>query len=309
MPKVSYSLKTLDVADGETEIKSIKAGKEFLLVCSVQDLRPDPAPGTPPPPDNPFANMRGVFAAYCDVLFDQNLASVRVAEKQQLAFAATSSPTGTIILSFVVAPAVLRSTSPIPYDNRTLVGRQQTAQALAKGLNLILGANAVRATSIDRSVPARYAIEFYGLPDIIEPLLRANLPGQPAIVSAFPMITELVRGDVNNPDSYKAAFVFSPEFQNVKSAKHLANVSGIAEVGAVATSFDPGDTAIHELFRVRMLAKPFGSSGAASSGALSFRPDFARLTRPVDYTLLFGEMHGVQHSDIAVSPASLTITP
>jgi len=72
--KVNYTVKCF-ASGTNTQITSIKVGQKFDLVLLVQDLRPA---GTYFNPNYGLTlnKARGVFAAYTDILFNQNLVQV-----------------------------------------------------------------------------------------------------------------------------------------------------------------------------------------------------------------------------------------
>jgi hypothetical protein len=284
-PIVQYVIRTLEPGT-DTPINSILAGRDFDLEVLAQDLRNDGDPS------------RGVYAAFLDVLYDESLAKVRVAEVQRISF--FGDLTGTFSLSFNG-----QTTDPIIYDVNTPQGAAALPAKLENALNKILGPGSVKVTP-DADT---FLIHFIGQYDVDEPMLQSSDPNI--------LVTEVVKGDPSVPKSFTEAFrsydlglgddLPSP-YQISLSANNAPD--RIDELGAQV-----GLTATHnvltEVVRGRVKALMPGNQ---SSQNLVFTPDFSQITSPIHDTLVFADINAtpaeksyVSPDQIAALPVSLTI--
>src|SRR5206468_6613140 len=86
----AYTLQPIDKASTATTIipiSSIQQGQDFFLQMVVQDLRPDLF-------NNPGGaeNVRGLFAAYTDVLYDKSLVTVAVSDTDTITVPSSATP-------------------------------------------------------------------------------------------------------------------------------------------------------------------------------------------------------------------------
>ena len=273
----------------------IAKGASFDLALVTQDLRP---PGTYDFMGSTRNLMRGVFAAYCNILFDKTMARVQVAEVQTLTFHKTQ---GTFRLVFTQPnkPNKLpKSTSTLAYNNATQASVVLTATQIARALNTLFGGNVV--TVVPWYTPytyfGGYNIRFTGAYDVDEPLLNSS--------TADVVVSELVKGDPNFAPSFLGSFMFGPKYPNGRQAVNTPQ--GIGRLGAFNDLSGGSGVCSVEVVWVRMLA--------LQAGTVAFKPDLAGLAYPNDDCLVYGnwaatppEYSNVDPSEVQLTPFPLTI--
>lgn len=298
-PKVQYAVRCYQPGTS-TVITSLRAGQPFDVAVLVDDLREegsyiDPRTGQPLP------LLRGVYAAYCNLVWDKKLADLAVFEQQAISFGPTPV-SGTFRLSQGGKTSRL-----IGFNNRDPVTRAQTAAHIQAALNAMFGARIVTVTVPSLRL-SRYDVTFSGRPNIDVPLLSDD--------KTFIKVTEVTKGDPSQLNNLVQALNYSDEYQNGREAIQASY--GIASLGAFANSFTGTGAASVELVRMRMVAKPPANQVAAM---LTFRPDFSAATNggvgleyPMYDTLVMGnlaagEASAVDPSEIEAVPFTLTVTP
>lgn len=268
-PVVRFTIETL-VPGTNTPITAITNGRDFDFRVTVQDLRDD---GNP---------IRGVYAAYLDVLFDRTLAKVRVPEVQRLTLGGSTPVTGTFTLT--LNPG--QTTAPISYSRQSSGDLVTNATAIQTALNNLLGAGSVIVTQVFPQ--AAYDIRFVGQADIDQPPLQVSITGT--------TVVEIVKGNPNNANSFRDSFRSrdlgfvgggASLYQSGLSA--INGIDRIDELGAQLGSQSSLDTNVHELVRARMTATlPAGET----LRTLIFTPDFSDLVHPTHDTLVYADLIG-----------------
>jgi len=267
-----------------TPITSVKVGQEFDLVLYTQDLRPNP--------NND--RIRGVFAAYTDVLYDKLYSSVRTYEVQAITFQPVVPLVGTLtlrVLNTVVGP--------IAYNNSNALAKANTAKAIQNTLNAKFGTGKFVVTIGEPFSSTKYNIKFAGYPDVDQQPIMTNLP------QVF--VTETLKG--NSEAAFFNSFQYSSDYPNGKLAHN--EIDRIDALGAFSGSFGGLSTNPYEVVRVRMVARV--------SGKTSFTPSVADMEYPAQLTLVYANLliaddpnetnSEVAASDIVVQGVDLTITP
>jgi len=267
-----------------TPITSVKVGQEFDLVLYTQDLRPNPNGD----------RIRGVFAAYTDVLYDKLYASVRTYETQTLSFPQSLPLVGNVTLKVF---GILFG--PIPYNNSNALTKANTAKSIANLLNSRFGAGKFTVNVAYAPTSYNYVVKFAGYPDVDEQTITASPPQV--------VVTETLKG--NSAAAFFNSFQYSSDYPNGKLANN--QIDRIDALGAFSGSFTGLSTNPYEVVRVRMVARV--------SGTTSFTPSVADMEYPQQLTLVYANLviaddpnetnSEVAASDIVVQGVDLTITP
>lgn len=271
MKKVRYSLVCYKSGTNEV-IDFIKVGQDFDLAFNASDIRP-----------TINNNLRGVFAAYTDILYNKKLVDVRAAEVQLITFN-RSVRNGTFKLT---VPSSVRTstniwnifgktktTSAIQFDNRNLGGIIRTNQNIENALNDILGPGSVKVNVVSNGLT--YAVKFIGFYDVDRTLMKSNVSNV--------TVKELIKGDTNLPASFLSGVTFSEFYTNMKTGADAPD--RLDNLGAVFTGnlwwSGVGSDVTLEVARIRMLAKNMGS--------LPFTLDLTDVPRPTYETLVLGNV-------------------
>jgi hypothetical protein len=288
--KVNYTVRCF--APGSiNSLSNVKVGQKFEVALSTRDLRSN---GT-------YFNthlgrtvnlVRGVFAVYIDIGYDQKLSEVQVPEVQVLSIFAPSGGT----MNLTVGD---KTTYTFTYYHISPSYIAYTAISIENALNSILGPGSVKVTNVPGT--NQYRIVFVGL---------AN-KDIPTIISNRSNITvhEALKGDLNDNASFLNSLKFNGVYTNGKGASY--GIDRISRLGAFAGTFELS-TSEYEVVRVPMVAKlPEGVDFATQI----FTPDFASLIYPYDYTLVYGnlaanppEQSEVLVEETEVVPAALVVS-
>ena len=309
--KVEYVFSAIDPTTGNPTT-TVGAGKTFFLVMSARDLRPEGTfiddNGTPTNPndDEERERIRGVYAAYADVLFDRNEVSPAVFEVQNIALPSNSTGTFKLTVNGV-------DTANIAFDSRS-AGRAGTVTAIQNALNAALGGpgQVVVTNNINN-----FRVQFVGQVNVdVAPMTAKDVVF--TLGSGTINITEFIKGDPTNSDAILNSVTFSSQYLNGPSALNGTNPDRIDELGAFfsgQTSVGAG-VGLNEVLRVLMIAKELPDG--VSTEQTVFTPDFVNMVRPADDTLVFAnlqiqdeeprESQDVLVNQIAFNTLTLTIT-
>ncbi len=253
--KVKYTLRCFDGLGNE--VTEINDGKEFDLVLFAQDLRPE---GEYNYNGDIRALLRGVYAAYVDVLYNEANSPIKGNEVQTISF--TSRQRGTV--KFTANNRISRQLS---YNVTTGPQRELTRLNLQSILDELLGKNVVTVKLASNN---SYNVNFLIPGDVHE--LKSNNP--------LVKVAETFKGLV-----FFDAFKFSPQYQNGKSARDDFNaIRGLGAFFSGNTSLGAGIEEV-EVVRVRMVAKLMPAQNIAIQ---NFVLDLSKLTHPMDDTLVMG---------------------
>jgi len=231
-PKVNYTLTT--VAPGtNTPLSAVSFGKEFDLVLSTQDVRPNPNGDL----------IRGVFAAYIDVLFNSAIVKPRTYEVQSIFIPNTTPVEAKLYIRFGYY-----FVGPIPYNNRTSSTKSTTAKAIQNALNSHLGTNKVSVAFAYAAGGTIYNVTFVGYPDADVPLMAC----------APPQITVTEKYKGGSVSAFSTGLTYSSNYPNGKAGKPTDY--GIHALGAFSGNFGGLGESLLEVVRVRMVAKARGQA-------------------------------------------------
>lgn len=249
----SYDSVTGELLPSSNRTATIRKDSDFYVQLVDQDVRPA---GTDPIKGTPLA--RGIFAAYTDILFDTNFATIAANETQAITND-SAEETGTFTLTLPTnASGISGTTAPITFSADTAA----TATNIRNGLNTALFGGSQGTRVRFDSATSRYLITFIGINNVSLPLLTSN--------SVDVNATEILDGNANNTlAAYQAEADGTGviKYGNGISAS-LVDSYGLNDVGAFA-GLDPLGRGAIPVFRIHMIAKlPSGSTGT-----VVFTPD------------------------------------
>lgn len=251
--KVSYVVQTV-APNSNNVISSIPVNQEFDLVLSTQDLRP-----------NPNGNLlRGVWAAYIDILFDNSLVKPRTYEVQSIFI-----PSNLPLNSHFYIRFGWNLIGPISYNKTTPSTNSVTAKAIQTAMNAVLGANKVFVGWGYAPGGTKYNVTFVGYPD-------TDVYG---MACSPPQITVTEKYKGGSVDAFVTGLSYSSNYPNGHAG--IPNSHGIHALGGFA-SFTPLGEHLIEVARVRMVAK--------AKGVVTFAPWLSDIEHPAYNTLVFGNL-------------------
>lgn len=257
--KAKFSLGTFSPGTGAGVVK---VNTPFDLLVVVQDLRPN---GTYFFNDVEKPLIRGVYAAYMNVLFNKELVGLATVEQQTIRFV-SGMPMGMLRLQYA------GKTIGIQYDNRNLTSRGATASKIAKAVNLAMGFNLV--TCRVGSQVNTYLVSFTGQPGVDEKQIRSLTKGV--------VVSTTMNGDEFNPMALNKCFTFSPLYQNGITVNNLLDNTGFMLGSFFSGDFSRGlGTNPIRLCTVSMIAKKVG--------VVEFTPNI-NVEVPIYAPLLFGNI-------------------
>ncbi len=319
---VKYNLQPVDSSG--TPITQVQTGGDFYLQLIGTDLRPDLFNR----PDNnqdgdPDENLRGVYAAYMDILYENNLAAPAVSEVQSIVVPAGG--TGSFSLTypgFTTASGkqvAAGSTPSINFDQTNATTRGTTATAIATALNNLFGAGTV-AVAASNATTYRVTYTKFLNTDVPEPTTgNANVT-----VTQF-VSTNPADASYNNL-AFPAAITYSTNYGNGKSGADggLSSADNtkriIDDVGAFWSA--PTDAVFNlgpvEVLRIHMFAMlPAGTTDpqtvhfTESFGTTDpiVNPAPSGLIRPSHDTLVFGNLDATPPEQSCVGDDVLAFNP